>query len=498
MAFGQYNIFRLCKKENYKLLPFKNLLKIFAAQVLTLAIVLAIIETGGQVYAGFHPSYESLSAIPDPIVGWRLAPNLKYIHTGGHWYAREYSVDIVHNALGFRDLNRKKDKPSNTKRIALLGDSFVAANEVAFQNTPGQILEQLLNKTTTITKNRKFEVLNFGIGGTGIGQSFLTYRQYAQGFDADYVFLFVFEGDIWRTVGPLSAITNGLSKGSHKLQIRPIFNILTKDQSSTPDSLVEALNFVDFYQLLLKLKAQEMDFEKSHIPTEDEYEKLTNSLKERISNDKIAKLSKNLNELNLQLLLPTEKDYEEFKRLQTGRIETKFGEDRTIMKEREFFLKDLWEKMQSGVNELNGILKPELAMRKEFIKLIKKYAPKNEKNIFSGSQDLPNFEKVLFINLKILETLNRDIVNEKKKLIIVDASPHLVKYGKLPANLLSTILNKYCEINDIGYIPLYEPLNQSVQQGNKTTWNIDPHFNENGYRIFGEAMYRWIEKEVGS
>ena len=101
---------------------------------------------------------------------------------------------------------------------------------------------------------------------------------------------------------------------------------------------------------------------------------------------------------------------------------------------------------------------------------------------------------VVYINLKILETLNRDIVNEGKKFVIVDASSHIVKYGKLPANLLSTILNKYCEVNGIGYIPLHQPLDESIQKGIKTTWDTDRHFNENGARIFGKAMFHWIHE----
>ena len=138
------------------MLTIKNLLKILAAQVLTIAIVLAFIETGGQIYARLHPSYETLSMIPDPIVGWKLAPNLKYIYTGGHWYAREFSVDIEHNALGFRDFNWNNIKPINTKRIALLGDSSVAAKEVEFRKTPGQILQQLLDNHRK--NNKKYEV----------------------------------------------------------------------------------------------------------------------------------------------------------------------------------------------------------------------------------------------------------------------------------------------------------------------------------------------------
>ena len=472
------------------MLNFKNLIKILAAQVLTIAIVLALIETGGQVYARFHPGYETLSVIPDPILGWKLAPNLKYIYAGGHWYAREFSVDIEHNALGFRDFNWNNIKPINTKRIALLGDSSVAAKEVEFRKTPGQILQQLFDNNQEI--NKKYEVINFGIGGIGIGQSLLVYRQYAQAFDADYVFLFIFEGNIYRTVGNLSSITNTLNKN---LPIRPIFNTSTKDRQNNSDSLLEILNFGEFYQLLIKLKAQRIDTGKNSFPTEDEYKILMNLLKKRITNEKITQLSEKLNKLELQLIFPKQNFYEEFVRLQRDRIKTELGEDRTKVMERKFFLKDLWQKIQFGLGRLNRMFELEFTMNEEFRKLITNYSPRSENDIFSGSQELSNFEKVVFINLKILETLNRDIVSQGKKFVIVDASSHLIKYGKLPAKLLSTIINKYCEVNEIGYIPLHKPLDESIQQGLKTTWITDGHFNENGYRIFGEAMFHWIEEE---
>ena len=61
------------------------------------------------------------------------------------------------------------------------------------------------------------------------------------------------------------------------------------------------------------------------------------------------------------------------------------------------------------------------------------------------------------------------------------------------ANLLSTILEKYCKVNGIGYIPLHQPLNEAKNNGIKTRWPNDGHFNENGYRIFGKAMFQWIE-----
>ena len=468
-----------------------NLLKILTAQVMTIAIVLTLVEIAGQLYAYSNPGYEALSAIPDRTVGWRLAPNLEYVHTGGHWYANEFSVEIKHNSQGFRDDNRSTKKLPGTTRIALLGDSFVAAKEVAFKNTPGQILEGLLNnQNLSIKQNQNFEVLNFGIGGIGIGQSFLTYRQYAQTFDPDYVFLFIFVGDIWRTISPLSAITNNIVE-PHQLKIRPFFSLYQGYQNIF-QTLLGVLNFRLFHQILLDLKIQKLATGNISFPTEEEYLNLTNSLKSLITEEKITKVSENLNQSSLLLYTTEESDFDEFVRLQNERVESDMGEDRTKVREHKIFLLDLWGKIGVGLNMLNQKFSPELSMKEEFDNLIKTYGPRNS-DVFSGSQDFPNFEITCFINLKVLETLNRDIINESRKFVIVDASSHLVKNGRLPANLLSTILEKYCKVNGIGYIPLYQPLNEAKRNGTKTTWPKDGHFNENGYRIFGEAMFQWIE-----
>ena len=202
-------------------------LKIFSAQILTILIILVLVEVSGKIYAYFNPGYETMYAIPDKFIGWRMAPDLEYVSTGKNWYANEFEVKIKHNSQGFRDYNRTLIKPNGTKRIALLGDSSVSARQVDFKNTPGQVLERLLNKNLKSKEIKVYEVLNFGIDGIGVGQSLLTYRKYANAYDPDYVFLFLFEGGFWRTVSPQSAITNSVDSGK-TLSIRPIFNTSSK------------------------------------------------------------------------------------------------------------------------------------------------------------------------------------------------------------------------------------------------------------------------------
>ena len=169
----------------------------FGAILVTVIGIALIIEIGGQVYAYFNPGYYAVWMHPDKILGWKFTPNFEYIQTGKFWYAREFSAKINTNSLGFRDLERSVAKPDNIKRIVLLGDSFISAQQVPFEKTAGQILEKELNNSF---KNHRFEVLNFGVDGHGTGQFLLVYNNYAKKFKPDYVFTLIFPLHFWRTI----------------------------------------------------------------------------------------------------------------------------------------------------------------------------------------------------------------------------------------------------------------------------------------------------------
>ena len=110
---------------------------IYAGIVIGACSFALLIEIVGQIYVSFRPSYDVLRYVPEKIIGWKLAPNLNFISTDEYWYAREYSVPIKTNSLGFRDLERATNKPPNVSRIAILGDSFVEAIQVDFSKTAG-------------------------------------------------------------------------------------------------------------------------------------------------------------------------------------------------------------------------------------------------------------------------------------------------------------------------------------------------------------------------
>ena len=186
-------------------------------------------------------------------------------------------------------------------------------------------------------------------------------------------------------------------------------------------------------------------------------------------------------------------DFDKFVRLQNEAIESNFNGQRTRKREQKLFILDLWSRLLSGIQILKRVIQPELKMRDEMEKLLKIYSPRKPNSLFGGSEDFLNLEKTIFINLKAIEVMNNDIKSYGGKLILVDSTANLIGKGKLPAVLISTVLENYCNVNNIGYIPLYKSLDIENSNGNKTRWPHDGHFNELGTQTFAKSMYRWLQ-----
>ena len=65
------------------------------------------------------------------------------------------------------------------------------------------------------------------------------------------------------------------------------------------------------------------------------------------------------------------------------------------------------------------------------------------------------------------------------KLVLVDATKNLVRYGQLLAALGTKIMEKFCKLNNISYIPLHDQLNKPHRDCVITHWKYDSHFNKN-------------------
>jgi len=117
--------------------------------------------------------------IPDPLTGWTYRPN-SLRDDGG----------FTINSASMRSLHEFTLRPEeDTLRIALFGDSFVAGAEVKDDEVWSHHLERLLIKA-----GANAEVLNFGVGGYGMGQAFLRWKHEGKGFRPDIV-IFVFQAE---------------------------------------------------------------------------------------------------------------------------------------------------------------------------------------------------------------------------------------------------------------------------------------------------------------
>ena len=122
----------------------------------------------------------------DPIRGVAHIPGAKGGKTlpGGHRW-------VEMNRDGWRGPDVEVEHPPGTLRIALLGDSFIEAFEVPFDSTVGEVVERRL----TALRGSPVEVLNFGNGGYGTTQEFLTLQHEVWKYSPDLVLLAVTTGN---------------------------------------------------------------------------------------------------------------------------------------------------------------------------------------------------------------------------------------------------------------------------------------------------------------
>jgi lysophospholipase L1-like esterase len=121
----------------------------------------------------------------DPVVGVAHIPGVRSRREseGQPW--------IRINRDGLRGPETTLEPPRGTYRIALLGDSFIEAFEVPYQNTVGEVIERRLSAL----RGTPVEVLNFGVGGYGTAQELLTLRHKVWKYSPDLVLLAVTTGN---------------------------------------------------------------------------------------------------------------------------------------------------------------------------------------------------------------------------------------------------------------------------------------------------------------
>lgn len=145
-------------------------------------ILVAVLFELGLRAAG--AMYESSLYESDPTLYMALRPKAE------GWEANEGENFVTINSWGMRDREHSLTPSPGTTRIALLGDSMVAAQQVPLDKTMARVLEAKL-QTQPGSATHPIEVLNFGVGGYTLAQEFLLLQNRVWEFHPGAVILFL-------------------------------------------------------------------------------------------------------------------------------------------------------------------------------------------------------------------------------------------------------------------------------------------------------------------
>lgn len=154
-----------------------NILVLFISLFLSFLLAEALIRT----------TFPQQSYLRDfqPEIGFYNSPNKEGRFTSPF---KEFDVRVKINSYGFNDKEYQLEKPNDTIRIIILGDSFVEATQVDLNNTFHKLLEKSLNTSLL----RKVEVLSFGRGGASTCEEIQFFNSVAKKFNPDMVILATF------------------------------------------------------------------------------------------------------------------------------------------------------------------------------------------------------------------------------------------------------------------------------------------------------------------
>ena len=162
-----------------------DLVKKLAMTGMTFAVFLLLLEGAVRLLSSIEaPLFENHAKL-----GKTFVPD---VTTRRHIGEADREIEFRFNREGFRDRDYPQAKPSAVRRIAVLGDSMIAAMAVDERDTLVKLLEEKLSRSHPGTD---WEVMNFAISGAGPGQSLVVYREVARHYDPDLVLFPLFVGN---------------------------------------------------------------------------------------------------------------------------------------------------------------------------------------------------------------------------------------------------------------------------------------------------------------
>src|ERR1044071_5818088 len=142
----------------------------------SLAVGLLIFEICLRAVGFTYPIFYE----PDASRGYALRPGMQ------GWYRKEGEAFVRINSDGLRDREHTKEKPPETFRIAVVGDSYAEAFQVAQGAAFWSVMERRLQDCPSLG-GRRVEVINFGVSGYGTAQELITLRERVWEYSPDVV-----------------------------------------------------------------------------------------------------------------------------------------------------------------------------------------------------------------------------------------------------------------------------------------------------------------------
>lgn len=167
----------------------------------TLLLLVIVAETAARLIGAGEPPL----LVVDPVVGKRFRAGFH-----GRVYVPEAGreVELRFNREGVRGPDHPRTKPPGTRRVAVIGDSMIAAIATDEEHTLVRRLETQLNAQSAAVAGPAWEVLNFGVSSSSTGNELVLYREVASRYAPDVVLCAFFVG-------------NDLADNSHRLTQAP-------------------------------------------------------------------------------------------------------------------------------------------------------------------------------------------------------------------------------------------------------------------------------------
>jgi hypothetical protein len=160
-----------------KMVKLKQILQSMSVMLVTFILIFLMGEVTVRAFANIAPPL----TVRTPKIGMTYRKNMK-----AEVFATESEkkVFIKTNNEGFRGSTRPVLKDANTVRIAVLGDSQIAAINTNEEETFVALLEEKLNQ---LHPQKRWEVFNFGVSGASTAQELNLYEEVVKKYQIDLV-----------------------------------------------------------------------------------------------------------------------------------------------------------------------------------------------------------------------------------------------------------------------------------------------------------------------